>query len=645
MKKNAVVIYKNFCAVVSNPVAEGDKEKFEVTWCPSRGTPGGKKPVYATQKVRSRDVVLLKDESASSLEKLLELSDNDDAFEPSIEEVYELLMSDDSTCREEINFLDLCELVKSSAQTDEIYAIYRHLKNTLYFEEKINLCEDGIAVPFFVPRTQEKIEELKQKAFEKENGERLRQEFLERLKQKKLNLPEDAKFMADVETLALGQTDKSKTLHDAGIKETPEKAHKILLDTGVWDYFKNPYPVRWGLSSRSASEVLPSPDAGEERIEVNHVSYAIDNAYSNDPDDAIAFDGEYLWVHIADPAGTVMPDSSIDKVARGRGATLYIPEGAARMLAEKSLEDYALGLNEKSFALSFKIKLDDKGNIEDCEVLRTIVKVKRYTYEEADQHKNESELKPLYEIASRNYKRRCEAGAVNINMPEVHITVNKEEKSIKIEEDRRFESSDVVREMMLLAGEGAAYFASKNNLPFPYISQESCELPKEIPEGLAGEFKKRKFMRKRNVTLEPMMHFGLGLKMYSQVTSPLRRYGDLISHQQLRLFLKGEPLIDSEDMLLRMSEGDASARACKQAERNSKLHWTLVYLLQNPDWSGEAVCLDNTLKGGKEAVFSIPSLGIETVLTPSRKCELNDRITVKVKSIDLPLLEVIFQGL
>ena len=95
-----------------------------------------------------------------------------------------------------------------------------------------------------------------------------------------------------------------------------------------------------------------------------------------------------VWVHIADPASSVLPDSKIDIKARNRGATLYIPEGASRMLAEESIEDYALGLAEYSNgektrklsnALSFKIKLDDNGNISETEVLKTKVFVERLT--------------------------------------------------------------------------------------------------------------------------------------------------------------------------------------------------------------------------------------------------------------------------
>ena len=128
------------------------------------------------------------------------------------------------------------------------------------------------------------------------------------------------------------------------------------------------------------------------------------------------------------------------------------------------------------------------------------------------------------------------------------------------------------------------------------------------------------------------MHAGLGIAMYSQVTSPLRRYSDLIAHQQLRAFLDKRPLLDKDTMLLRISEGDAASVAAHKAERESIRHWTLVYLLQHPDWQGEAVCVD---KSGRQPQFCIPSLAFETFFTPSTPVELNQSIQVKVLQIIL----------
>lgn len=637
MKKNAVVIYKNACALAGD--SEGDK--FMVSWCVSRGTPSGKKANYASQKVRNRDVIVLCEGPASNLDAMLDYAEaaaaDGSEVKNSISEVYELLISDESSSGALISFEELAALIKSDAGADQMWGIYSVLKNGLEFEEKLDSSNIENVKINFIPRSQEKIQELKNKAFEKEHAEEIRNAFIHRLRQNKLELPEDAKFMVEVEAFALGKTDKCRTLKDAGFKETVERAHEVLLNTGIWDITRNPYPVRWGLSAKSAVESLGAPPQ-EERVKVDGVSYAIDSPWSTDPDDAIGFDGEYLWVHIADPASTVMPESSIDKSARGRGATLYLPEGAARMLAEDCIEDYALGLKKESNALSFKIKLSADGEIESCDVLRTVVNVERLTYEKADELKETPELKPLFEIAAKNAERRKRNGAVSINMPEIHVKVDPDTKQVHMEEIVHYESGEVVREAMILAGEGAARFAFKNNIPFPFISQDAPDIPEDIPEGLAGQYRLRRCMRKRNVGVTPGAHAAMGLSMYSQVTSPLRRYGDLIGHQQLRAFIKGEKLIDKDEMLMRVAEGDAAMRASKQAERNSNTHWTLVYLLQNPQWSGKAVCLNKDAKG---TVFLVRELGLETVIEGT-DCGLNDEIEVKADKIDLPSLSVSF---
>ncbi|MCH5292015.1 MAG: RNB domain-containing ribonuclease [Treponema sp.] len=641
VRAQSLVLYKNTVAVVT---ATTDAGKFAIRFRTAAATET-KPAVFATQTVRAKDFLPLHPGPVSSLEDALLFADSAAplADEPygakpehgslsaQLKEAWELLSSDQETASSPIAFAELCSLARGSFAANEAWGLYCAIKNTVYFSQSLKAQLEGHLE--FVPRTQAEIDTLIKKADEKSHEAEIRAEFLARLSQHRL-LPDDIRFMGDVEALALGKTDKSRTLHDAHIKETPERAHRLLLETGVWTMMRNPYPLRWGLSMQSATETLLAPPS-EERVEVPGTAYAIDNAWSSDPDDAVAFDGTYLWVHIADPAASVLPDSSIDRAARKRGSTLYIPEGASRMLSETSLPDYALGLNEKSRALSFRLMLNGDGSIEDCAVLKTIVTVCRLTYEEATAQKESPALSPLFEIARRNIERRTKAGAVNIQIPEVHITVDKTTEQVGIEQETHPESADMVREMMLLAGEGAARFAFKNKLPFPFVSQEAPEIPADIPEGLAGQFRLRRCMRKRSVGITPAAHSGLGLGMYAQVTSPLRRYSDLIAHEQLRAFLDGRPLIDKDTMLMRVSEGDAASQAAHKAERKSDMHWTLVYLLQHPEWTGSAVCVDTS---GRIPQFFIPSLAMESFINPPETAELNGTITVKAANINLPEL-------
>lgn len=114
----------------------------------------------------------------------------------------------------------------------------------------------------------------------------------------------------------------------------------------------------------------------------------------------------------------------------------------------------------------------------------------------------------------------------------------------------------------------------------------------------------------------------------------------MLSHIQLRAFLAGEKLLDKDTVLMRILQGDEGASAAKKAERKSNLHWTLVYLLQNPQWEGEAVCVEKLLKA---PLFSIPSLALETYIPCSDKIALNESVKVKVQRIDLPALSFEFK--
>ena len=619
-------MYKKNAAVITE--IEGDK--FAIKYQKEAATETGKAAKYETVKVREKDIAPLPSKGVT-IEKVLAF--NDDSAGAKIAEAYELLQSDETTAGQKISFEDLLSLVDSAAPAEAAFFYFEKIRASFEFSFLEDELKNGALV--FAPRSAEEMQAVKSKADEKAHEAEYRAAFIARLKANALEAS-DSKYMGEVEAVALAKIDKSKVMQEIGLAATPEAAHKLLLDTGVWQITKNPHPTRWGLSMQSASLSLSSPPE-EERYEVPGISYAIDNEWSSDPDDAIAFDGKYLWVHIADPASAILPQSPIDKAAMGRGATLYIPEGAARMLCEDSLEDYALGLTQKSRALSFRLLLNDDGTIEECQVMKTLVSVKRLTYQAADALKD-GELKDLFAIAARNLERRKKSGSVEIDLPEVHIRLD-ENKKVFVEPEVHPLSSGVVREMMLLAGEGAARFAFANKIPFVYVSQEAPDIPKDLPDGLAGEFKTVKCMHRRSVGLTPSAHAGLGLGMYSQVTSPLRRYGDLLCHEQLRAFLDGRELIDKDAMLERLAAGDEAAMACKKAERKSDLHWTLVYLLQNPDWTGEAVCVDFK---GNEAIFMIPSLAQQTMFAPSKKLSLNDTVTLKVKSVDIPNLKVKF---
>ena len=72
----------------------------------------------------------------------------------------------------------------------------------------------------------------------------------------------------------------------------------------------------------------------------------------------------------------------------------------------------------------------------------------------------------------------------------------------------------------------------------------------------------------------------------------------------------------------------------------SNKHWTLVFLERQRHWSGEAVLVERMHRRGR---ILIPDLDLETVVPLSQELPLDTKLSVRLKGIDLPLLETSFQ--
>lgn len=98
----------------------------------------------------------------------------------------------------------------------------------------------------------------------------------------------------------------------------------------------------------------------------------------------------------------------------------------------------------------------------------------------------------------------------------------------------------LVAEMMILAGEAVARLGAAASLPLPFRGQEAPQLPPEavlsaLPEGPCKGFALRKCMTRSVVSPQPVRHASLALDAYVQVTSPIRRYTDIIAHFNLKV--------------------------------------------------------------------------------------------------------------
>lgn len=567
-----------------------------------------------TKRVRPKDVQLL---HPGPLRRLEDLS----AGGGQVEEAWELLEGETTTLAE------LAELVHGEFSPATAWATWQLVSEGLYFVGE----PDAIT-----PCSAEAIAQEQERRAAKARAERDWAEFLERLESRSL-IPADAERLQEVERVAYQQSEHSRLLKFFDVPEQPSKAHGFLLRIGHWSAHQNPYPRRFGVSLSAPD--LAVPDLGEEdRLDLTALSaYAIDDAGNQDPDDAISLEGDRIWVHVADVASLVPPGSELDLEARARGATLYLPEGAVTMFPARATAELGVGLKPVSPALSFGFRCSEDGEILDIDIRPTWVRVQRISYQQAEERLDEEPFARLQEAAERFRARRAANQAVRIDLPEVNVRLG--DQGVAIEPIPRLAARELVTDAMLMAGEAAARFCQAQDLAIPFALQPAPDRF-ERPATLAGMYAYRRCFKPTRTAVEPGIHAGLGLPLYARATSPLRRYADLLVHQQLRAHLRGERPLEAKEVSARASQAEVAGAAVRKAERQSNLHWKLVYLLARPGWRGRGVVVGQE---ERRVLVLIPELALETRLRAKHDLPLDAEVDLILSDVDLPELDARFR--
>ena len=571
-----------------------------------------------TLNVRPKDVLLLHPGPIHGFDDL-------QAPEGEVETAWELLAGETTTLPE------LAELAYGAYTPATAWAIWQLLTEGLYFR--------GTMEAVLVSSAEDVEREQAARAV-KAAEEQSWASFVERLHAGRL-APEDRRYMQEVEEVALGRRTMSRVLRELHRPETPDKAHALLLRLGYWEATVNPYPQRFGFPTTPPMADLPALPA-EERRDLTHLpAFAIDDEGNQDPDDALSLDGDRLWVHVADVAALIPPDSPADIEARGRGANLYLPEQTIAMLPAETTHRLGLGLHDISPALSFGVDTDTQGDIVGVEIVPSWVRVTRLTYAEANDRLAAEPFRRMVELTDTYQARRRANDAVFIELPEVKIRV--EAGQVMLIPLLPLESRTLVTEAMLMAGEAAARFALERHIPLPFTTQDPPEVrdqPEDLPPGLPTMFALRRTLKRSQQTSVPGPHAGLGLGVYTRATSPLRRYLDLVVHQQLRAYLRGSGVLGEQEVLERVGAAEAVTGSVRQAERLANRHWTLVYFLQHPHWRGEGIVVEKRLR---RTTIMIPACGFEVQLPLSADVPLGTTVQLTLQGVSLPDLEAHFQ--
>lgn len=303
-----------------------------------------------------------------------------------------------------------------------------------------------------------------------------------------------------------------------------------------------------------------------------------------DPDDARDFDdaihvqrigsGWRLGVHIADVAAYVEPDSSLDREARRRGNSVYLPDRVIPMLPER-LSNGVCSLNPGVDRLTHSvfIHFDKRGAVKSARFAHSVIRsAHRLTYKQAyailaapptDQLGERLHL--AWEIAALLRRRRFEHGALDLDFPEVKVWVDKNGRPVKLERVENDESHQLIEEFMLAANEAVARELKRRAIPTIYRVHENPD-PEKLaeyrefvlgfnysvgdlthraglqrllasirgkPEEQALKVALLKSLKRARYSPQPLGHYGLAKANYLHFTSPIRRYADLVVHRAL----------------------------------------------------------------------------------------------------------------
>lgn len=308
------------------------------------------------------------------------------------------------------------------------------------------------------------------------------------------------------------------------------------------------------------------------------------NIITIDPDDARDFDDaievqptDYGWdaaIHIADVSHYVKPGSHLDKEARRRGNSVYLADRVIPMLPENLSNGLcSLRPHEDRLAFSVFAQINRDGSIRHVRFGRSVIRSSaRLTYRQAlallqEPPKDEvgRRVHAAWDCSSTLRKRRFAAGALDLEMPEVKVWLDKEGRPVKLELVENDISHQLIEELMLLANELVARHLKHRKQPNIYRIHEKPEPEKldeyrelaatygvkagdlghrpelqKLLDGLKGKpyagalkIGLLKSLKRARYSPDPLGHFGLSKADYSHFTSPIRRYADLLTHRSL----------------------------------------------------------------------------------------------------------------
>jgi len=583
-------------------------------------------------------------------------------------EVLELAWELLSAEQRPIDAQTLAELMFSQTDPPVCYAAHRLLR-----QDKIFFKQKG---EYYEPRSPQQVQEIRHQLEKAAQKQEEVSAFYRKIQQALAGEAvtwsgKERHILEQVEQFVILEGQESRAVAELltylGRPVTPAGARELLVALGWWHPHENLALRRSSLVTTFPPTVLeaaamlidnPPPDLDAPwRVDLTAQKvYTIDDISTKEIDDGLSWevlpDGrERLWIHIADPGRWVKPGDVLDQEARRRSTSVYLPTGVIPMFPEVlATGPMSLQQGQTCCALSFGVILQPSGEIAEFQIMPSWVRpTYRLTYEDVDELlplevAGEGELSRLYQWAERRLQWRLAQGAIQIQMPEAEVKVVNDEVEVRLQQPSP--ARLLVAEMMILAGEVTARYAQNAGLAMPFRSQPQPELPPEeellqLPGGPVRTCAIRRCLNKSEVSVTPGRHASLGLEAYVQATSPIRRYGDLLAHWQLKAHLRGEaPVFTAAELQSILQSVTAVAQEASWVERQTNRYWSLEYLRRHGSGVWTALVLRRLREDMDLVLVLLEELGLELGMRVPRPVKLGEHLQVQVTHVD-PYRDVI----
>ncbi|MBM5817987.1 MAG: RNB domain-containing ribonuclease [Cyanobacteria bacterium K_Offshore_surface_m2_239] len=466
--------------------------------------------------------------------------------------------------------------------------------------------------------------------------------------------------------------DLRQLLQQARCGSEPAEVRHLLVDLGLWPRHHLPslQGTSWqqGFSAELLAEAealvarAEEPVAGDDqRRDLTALpTVTIDDDSTLDIDDGLSLEwlaeeDPRIWIHVADPGRLIPSDSPLDLEARRRGTSLYLARGTLPMFpACLAYGPFSLRAGQRCAAWSVGIRLMADGGLGELVVARSWVRPNyRLSYADADEllelaPPQERDLLTLHALLERRRSWRAAQGALFLDQAEGRVRVpagDQERPECQLEITEPTASRLLVAEAMILAGAALADYGQRHQLALPYRGQPATPVPtpaelEALPIGPARFAAIKRCLTRGQVSTSPQPHFSLGLAAYVQATSPIRRYGDLLTQRQLAAHLQGEAPLDASALGVVLTTTEAGLREASTVSREDQRHWRQVWFAEQRGQQWRGIFLRWLREDHQLGLVHVESLAMDLAADCHGAARPGDEVLVRVREVD-PLRDLL----